>query len=105
MKVITSFEETVNKNAAMVVGNGSRIGFSSDVRCGTVPLSHQFPALFEISSLPEGYIVDHTSGINGVTLWNLHYLRDLFDWKIDQSALLLHSLEQVAVTVEDKSRT
>jgi hypothetical protein len=62
------------------VGNGSRILFWQDVRCGELLLKSEFPALFTIACAKEAWVEENMAIVNGVIHWNVMFIRPVHDW-------------------------
>lgn len=103
-KGIISFEEIIQKHSTVVVGNGRRIKFWSDMWCDSVLLCTKYPNLFALSILPEGTVADHRCGPQGSGSWNILFRRTLFDREISDLGPLLQAIEGVQVTEEEDSR-
>jgi hypothetical protein len=73
-------------------GEGSRIRFWDDVWCGDRPLKEAFPGLFNIARLKEASIADNVERANGVSQWNIQFLRLIHDWEVEVLASFYHCL-------------
>jgi hypothetical protein len=73
-------------------GEGSRIRFWDDVWCGDRPLKEAFPGLFNIARLKEASIADNVERDNGVSQWNIQFLRLIHDWEVEVLASFYHCL-------------
>jgi hypothetical protein len=64
------------------VGNGSRVLFWQDVRCGELPLKNVFPALFTIACAKEAWVEENMAIVDGAIHWNVMFIRQVHDWEL-----------------------
>jgi hypothetical protein len=64
--------------------NRSRVLFWKDVWCGERPLMNAFPALFAIACEKDAWVEENMDIVNGVTQWNVLFIRPVHDWKLGE---------------------
>jgi hypothetical protein len=86
------------------VGNGSRVLFWKDVWCGERPLMNAFPALFAIACEKDAWVKENMDIVNGVTQWNVLFIRSVHDWELEEVSRFFELLysHQIRHGGEDK---
>ena len=77
---------------SFLVGNEDRVKFWSDLWCGDLPLKGVFLHLFSIVANREAVVTDYIMVRNGNLHWEVTFVRNLLDWKIEP---LLFSLDLI----------
>lgn len=76
------------------VGDGTRIRFWHDLRCGKVALKYSYPKLYLIARNKEALVSDYLDSSNSYVHWNLSFIRAIQNWKpesLDSFLNLLYS--------------
>lgn len=84
------------------VGNGSRTLFWHDGWCGPTLFSIAFPGLFSLARLKNGLVRDHFVRENDHISWDLHFRREVNNWKILGMSSLLQRFDRVGVEDEEE---
>jgi mannosylglycoprotein endo-beta-mannosidase len=90
-------EEVVERR----IGNGRLTRFWKDVWIGNTPLCVKFPRLFSLSLQKEVMVGDLLKVDEERRWWALTWRRHLFQWEEERVNLLLASLENVLLTVDE----
>jgi hypothetical protein len=90
-------EEVVERR----IGNGRLTRFWKDVWIGNTPLCVKFPRLFSLSLQKEVMVGDLLKVEEERRWWALTWRRHLFQWEEERVNLLLASLENVLLTVDE----
>jgi len=80
-----------------VVGDGSKISFWHDLWCGDTTLKVAFPALFGIARLEDAVVADNLELLGDSFQWNVSFIREAHDWKVDVFAFFFQLLHSVKV--------
>ena len=69
----------MRQNCSIEVGNGCKVRFWEDVRCGEAPLCFSFPSLYEVASSKGDKVADlwEVTGTGGG--WNFRFERHFND--------------------------
>jgi hypothetical protein len=91
-------------NVRFEIGNGSRVLFWKDVWCGERPLMNAFPALFAIACEKDAWVEENKAIVNGVTQWNVLFIRPVHDWELEEVSRFFELLysQQIRHGGEDK---
>ncbi|XP_059462221.1 uncharacterized protein LOC132191291, partial [Corylus avellana] len=76
------------------VGDGTRVRFWHDLRCGVTALKTAFPDLFSIACAKDASVAALLEVRGGYNQWNVSFSRGAHDWEVDVFASffqLLHS--------------
>jgi hypothetical protein len=65
------------------VGDGSRVLFWHDVRCGELLLKILFLALFSIACTKEAWVGENMDIAHGIIHWNVTFSRPVHDWEME----------------------
>ena len=65
------------------VGNGKRVQFWKDARCGEVALCTLFPSLFALAVHKEATVADVWDSSRDVGGWSPHFSRMFNDWELE----------------------
>ena len=99
-KKIIKESSWMKENWRFVVGNGTRMRFWLDRWCGTAPLRHSFPILFDLAVNKFETVADVWDQTVGNGNWKLNLYRDFNDWKVVLVVALLNSLQKERVSSE-----
>jgi hypothetical protein len=64
-------------------GDGSKIKFWDDVRCGETTLKMLFPGLYIIAITKDASIADNIDTSGGTLQWNVSFSRLVHDWELE----------------------
>ncbi|RVX11583.1 hypothetical protein CK203_015814 [Vitis vinifera] len=85
------------------VGNGTKIRFGLTIGVAVTTLSQSFPQLFIMAAHTIAIVEEMWDQNFGQGGWNLRFLRDFNDWKLDLVGNLLHVLRGYRLTLEEDS--
>jgi hypothetical protein len=85
-----------------VVGDGSKISFWHDLWCGDTTLKEAFPALFGIARLKDAVVADNLELLGDSLQWNVSFIREAHDWKVDVFASFFQLLHSVKVNQDNE---
>ena len=91
-------DNEVKENWRFIVGNDTRIRFWLDLWCGTAPLRHSFPILFDLVVNKFETVADVWDQTVGNSSWKLNLYRDFNDWEVALAVALLNSLQKERVS-------
>ncbi|KAK3222042.1 hypothetical protein Dsin_009067 [Dipteronia sinensis] len=92
-----STEKILKDGLRMLVGNGDRIKFLTDLYWDSKPLNQAFARIYALSQAKDGRMKEVGMWNDSKWVWNFSLRRPLFDWEIDVWKEFLSSLDSLNV--------
>jgi hypothetical protein len=86
------------------VGDGIRTKFWHDLWCGDTVLKEAFPVIFGIARVKDASVVDNMEILGGSIQWDVSFVREAHDWKVDVFALFFQVLQSATVSQDRVDR-
>jgi hypothetical protein len=96
-KFIRKGWETFSKFLRFEVGDGSRTRFWHDLWCGDTVLKEVFSDLFGIARVKDASVADNMEILGGSIQWNVSFVREAHDWKVDAFTSFFQVLDSTRV--------
>ena len=79
------------------MGEGTRVSFWNDLRCGDSALKFAFLGLFSIACEKDASMEDNYEVLGGTNQWNVSFSREAHDWEVEVFASFFQVLHTARV--------